>query len=90
MLSVMLFLTGMMSSIFHSEDSEDEPFDPQPPSRERERSHSKTKKNRRERRHVDRDSESTEPASVLQPQKGAEPETQVNTGGTTINLQSAI
>ncbi|KAI9515449.1 hypothetical protein NQZ68_024952 [Dissostichus eleginoides] len=60
------------------EDSEDEPFDPQPPSRERERSHSKTKKNHRERRHVDRDSESTESASVLQPQKGAEPQTQAS------------
>ncbi|KAK1898179.1 Methyl-CpG-binding protein 2 [Dissostichus eleginoides] len=67
-----------MSSLFHSEDSEDEPFDPQPPSRERERSHSKTKKNHRERRHVDRDSESTESASVLQPQKGAEPQTQAS------------
>ncbi|KAI4787440.1 hypothetical protein KUCAC02_036464, partial [Chaenocephalus aceratus] len=36
------------------------------------------RRNRRERRHVDRDSESTEPASVLQPQKGAEPETQAS------------
>lgn len=79
--------TGMMSSLFHREEGqegEEEPVEPQPPTRERDRSHSKTKKVRRERRHADRGTETTAsampPTAVLQPRTGAESQTEVKTG----------
>lgn len=82
-----VMLTGMISSVLHREEGqegEEGPVDPQPPTRERDRSHSKTKKARRERRHADRGGETTSaakpPTAGLQPQMGAEAQTQVKTG----------
>lgn len=84
-----------MSSLFHREEGqegEEGPINPRPPARERDRSHSKTKKIRRERRHTDRGAETTAmtmpPTATLQPQTGAEQQTQVRTG--VVNRTGAV